>query len=759
MAKNTGIAWTDHTWNSWQGCRKVSPGCANCYMYTDKKWHGQDPTTVVRSKTTFGAPFKWRNKARVFACSWADFFIEDADHWRDEAWDIIRDTQHLTYQLLTKRPENIKDRLPHDWPLPNVWLGVTAENQEMADKRIPLLLNLPAAKRFVSIEPMLGPVDLLKNEFVSEAWNTGIVTDRPCLDWVICGGETGGGARYMEPEWALSLKEQCAATKTAFFMKQMTKKAPMPENLQGQEFPKELKQEANMQTLSIDLLDILYHPRKQLGDLTSLAISIVNEGLRQPLVIFRMGEHHYFIIDGVRRFEVAKVLGWKNIPCVIQDVNEQRAAHLSYALNTERNTLNPIEEANHIEVMHGVYGLSYRALQMKGYGALGAIHNKRSLLSLPESVQDKVQEGKVQATHGYLLAKIPDPILQEKLAEEIVDYGMSVNKLDRRIKKLAADNKQVKEAEPVIVPEGEIPNGYLKDSRDMGEQANESIPMILTSTPYNVGKKYEVGVSFVDHLEQLNDVLKECGRVLIPGGVMAINFMDIWYFNDGQNQTHLKLMGHHFQTMLEASNIFLTDIIIWQKHNPWRVRPNVTYHEKTVHTSYRILDNYEYVYIFRKAGERQLPEPGIELKSRLTKDEWKEWVQGVWKIYPVNGQNLKGHPAVFPEELCNRLIRMYSFEGDKILDPFAGSFTAIKCANNLNRIGIGYERDLEHKQAIMDKLGLLPVVKTEPASMVEYAKLTAPTIVPAMALPTQQPEFFTNAPKKADTIQDLDKAA
>ena len=121
MARNSGIDWTDHTWNPWQGCRKVSPGCANCYMYRDKRHFGQDPTTVVRSKpATFNAPLKWKDQARVFVCSWSDFFIEDADPWRGEVWQIMRQTPHLTYMLLTKRLENISARLPDDWPLKNI---------------------------------------------------------------------------------------------------------------------------------------------------------------------------------------------------------------------------------------------------------------------------------------------------------------------------------------------------------------------------------------------------------------------------------------------------------------------------------------------------------------------------------------------------------------------------------------------------------------------------------------------------------------
>lgn len=242
MAEKTGIPWTDNTWNPWQGCHKVSPGCMNCYMYREKGGrYGQDPTTVVRSKPpTFNSPLRWKEPAKVFVCSWSDFFIEEADPWRDEAWEIIRKTPHLTYQILTKRPENIAGRLPQGWPFANVWLGVTAENQEMADRRIPILLSTPAALRFVSVEPMLEPVDLRfinhYDDFHIDALDT---PDPSCrLDWVICGGESGPHARIMHADWAGYLKAQCYATETTFFMKQMSAGAQIPEWLQGQEFPR-----------------------------------------------------------------------------------------------------------------------------------------------------------------------------------------------------------------------------------------------------------------------------------------------------------------------------------------------------------------------------------------------------------------------------------------------------------------------------------------------------------------------------------------
>lgn len=230
MGEVTGISWTDRTWNPWHGCLKISAGCKFCYMYRDKKRYGQDPAIVVRSKTTFNDPLKWKS-GRVFTCSWSDFFIEQADGWRDEAWDVIRRTPHLTYQILTKRPERIAGHLPADWGTgwPNVWLGVSVEDEDYADQRIPLLVQTPAAIRFLSMEPLLGPVSLRWMPVFGKPYacqrkdsnSTKHLDGLKQIDWVICGGESGPEARMFRSEWAKVLLEECREARVPFFLKQM----------------------------------------------------------------------------------------------------------------------------------------------------------------------------------------------------------------------------------------------------------------------------------------------------------------------------------------------------------------------------------------------------------------------------------------------------------------------------------------------------------------------------------------------------------
>ena len=211
------IQWTDLTWNPWHGCTKVSPGCKFCYMYRGKERFKKDPSLVLKSKTRFREPLSWSEAAKVFTCSWSDFFIPEADPWREEAWSIIRKTPHLTYQILTKRPERIAECLPEDWGsgYPNVWLGASVETAAIAELRIPVLLTIPCSVHFVSAEPLLENI-LNRNTEPLLAQ----------LQWVIIGGESGnntGKWRYRPTEilWIEELVEFCDSNRVSCFVKQL----------------------------------------------------------------------------------------------------------------------------------------------------------------------------------------------------------------------------------------------------------------------------------------------------------------------------------------------------------------------------------------------------------------------------------------------------------------------------------------------------------------------------------------------------------
>ena len=243
----TKIEWTDETWNPITGCTKVSEGCRNCYAERMSKrlagrfgYPTDEPFQVTLHPYRLDDPLRWRKPRQVFVCSMSDLFHDDIPPWFIcEAWQVFRECPQHTFQILTKRPERAmgiittyiaSDQLGFD-PLSNAWLGVSVENQQAADERIPILLQIPAAVRFVSCEPMLGPVTLREIQHNGEVeidaltGNHGVY--RPLsgqssqkLDWVIVGGESGPGARPMHPDWARSLRDQCQAAGVPFFFKQ-----------------------------------------------------------------------------------------------------------------------------------------------------------------------------------------------------------------------------------------------------------------------------------------------------------------------------------------------------------------------------------------------------------------------------------------------------------------------------------------------------------------------------------------------------------
>ena len=232
----TEIEWTDKAWNPVTGCTGISPGCANCYASRMAKrlagrfgYPADDPFRVTVHKDKLSEPLCWRKPARIFVCSIGDLFHENVPpNVIDGVFAVMDVARRHTFQLLTKRPANMA-KYVRDWlrrrqsiyPLRNVWLGVTAEDQQRADERIPDLLDTPAAVRFVSVEPMLGPVDLRNWLGKPTVRRMDRESGAGCgfLDWVICGAETGPGARPMDNQWAADLCRQCQEADVPFFFK------------------------------------------------------------------------------------------------------------------------------------------------------------------------------------------------------------------------------------------------------------------------------------------------------------------------------------------------------------------------------------------------------------------------------------------------------------------------------------------------------------------------------------------------------------
>lgn len=305
MGTKTGIEWTDATWNPILGCSRVSEGCRNCYAEAVAGRFGRGEKTVYSGLTQIVngrsvwtgkivetmqllAPLRWRSPKRVFVNSMSDLFHETVtDEQRDKIFAVMALCPQHTFQVLTKRPERMSKyfadgrwhwikvaseaiarerRLPIDWQahrspefLSNVWLGVSVEDQATADARIPLLLQTPAAKRFLSCEPLLGPIkfwwmdeDACAPRGPAVRTSGGMTPSTPSepsegfddsyvdLDWVIAGGESGPHARPMHPDWARSLREQCVNAGVPFFFKQWGEWRPHHEWIPSEKAPRQI---------------------------------------------------------------------------------------------------------------------------------------------------------------------------------------------------------------------------------------------------------------------------------------------------------------------------------------------------------------------------------------------------------------------------------------------------------------------------------------------------------------------------------------
>jgi len=263
---STKIEWVKNpdgtageTWNPTTGCRKVSAGCENCYAerIANRFWGDRKFTDVVCHEDRLEQPLKWKKPRMIFVNSMSDLFHEDSPPaFIEKIFWVMKETPRHIYQVLTKRPERMKQLISFwnmsDDSIPNLWLGVSVENQDTADERIPLLLETPAAVRFLSCEPLLDSLNLneirvegLKISYsttarincLAEMDDRRLFNSHNTIDWVIVGGESGQGARDMNPDWARSIREQCKEAGVPFFMKQMSRKAPIPEDLDIKEFP------------------------------------------------------------------------------------------------------------------------------------------------------------------------------------------------------------------------------------------------------------------------------------------------------------------------------------------------------------------------------------------------------------------------------------------------------------------------------------------------------------------------------------------
>lgn len=505
---------------------------------------------------------------------------------------------------------------------------------------------------------------------------------------------------------------------------------------------------SEMQLINLSDIRLGYNPRSSLGDLTSLKQSIQQIGLLEPVILRpnkqKDDNRPYEIVCGHRRYKAFDELKYLQIPARILKLSDEESESLSFIDNKERKNYNPVDEARHYRHMQEKYGEDkystrnlakiYGEEQSREYYA-----RKLRLLELPDEVAHRCATNEISETHCIPVCKLMNKDkLQKKfeelfatkfddwdekqierfnqeilhrqqvqidLSKKIIKNDWSVKQAENQAKKLLDElkkrnenlDKEIEKKKKEITLLDDI---HFKSSWKMEELKNDSVPLIVTSPDYWGNKEYGKYKDFGEYKTNLRNIFKECKRVLCPGGRLCINVNDILNLNN----EGIYLIGCFIQSIFKNSNVKLIDKIIWKKDVLWDDNPYVKF--EGMEGNYRTLPSTEYIFIFKKDGKRELP-ASIKIKGGLTKEEWITYSSGLWDIPSVHinkNAEEKDHLSKFPEEIIRRLIKMFSFPGESVLDPCLGSGTTVKVAREEQRIGIGYEWNKERESIIIEQL-------------------------------------------------------
>ena len=444
-------------------------------------------------------------------------------------------------------------------------------------------------------------------------------------------------------------------------------------------------------------------PREDYGDIESLKQSIQRKGLIERPIVTPTGEGIYQMISGARRLKALVSIGEKLVSCFVEgpmdkDEIEDRAFTIGY----ENKSFTSIEIAKHFGKLKNQRGYSLRQIEVKCGCSPAKISQYLKLLDLPKSVQDLIASGRLTLSHGIELSKLSNPKHQERMAKQAIDFGWSANKTGAKVDSFIRKEKQTP-LENIMIPDGNVPGDDFLEAKYMSEQANESVHLIVISL-------IEKDINPDENRAKIDAEGAEISRMMVPGGIIVINASNNYNYrgpNGNNKEAQVQLVDHNLKTILGKLQFSLIDIIICG--NSASVVERDT---KIPHTQHRIGKKFEQLLVFRKKGERELPTEDIIQRSLISDAEWGQLTTGIWMIDEAS--------AFSAEEIVRRLVRMYSYEGDVVLDPFLGSGTTVKVARELGRQAYGYERLEQHKEVIMKKLGIEPAPKQH--SMADHVK-------------------------------------
>lgn len=466
----------------------------------------------------------------------------------------------------------------------------------------------------------------------------------------------------------------------------------------------------------------IHHRMNPAEDIEGLVDSIKRDDIIEPLRVQKSADEpgKFIIISGSRRAEAARQAGRQKVPCFIQEPRENvDAAHQAFVANMHRKSINPIEESEHFRRMNVEFNLTLEQIGNKYNRTKASISQSLKLLELTDMVQDMIYNKLITPAHGRYILKLDSPEEQEEMAHYVVDRKLSTSQTKTKIyrHKRNKDGQNEQLDLPADIATTEIPGVHFKSSEDMSQEVGDGqAQLIITSPPWAHGKEFEKNdtpTTIFDGIIQ--PVLDECDRVLSPSGVIAINLPMLSKekaedVSKGRIQAESFFPSATYQNYMKKKGLYLVTSVVWWKqdlngHNFSTYIPT----SKITHTCYKFVPQIELILIFRKIGKREiLPSKEVRQRSHLTNEEFYKWGKDIWTINKVAHD---GHPCRWPDEIPERLIRMFSYEGDTVLDPFLGSGTTVKVARDLDRIGIGYERDLKYKPVIMKTLGMIPEAK------------------------------------------------
>ena len=467
--------------------------------------------------------------------------------------------------------------------------------------------------------------------------------------------------------------------------------------------------EMKVEMLDIDsLVKPEHHPRiDQDDDSKALQESIERDGILNPLIVSEASKNKYEITDGTKRCKVGKKMGMKTMPCIIiKSSSPADAAHRSFTINNERNSLNIIEIATHLKKMTDKFGYSLRDLEIKGYGSPASIANKLKLLELDESVQKQIQAGELTVAHGLELVKISNSGEQQRMAERVIDKNWTAQTTTTHINRYMAKSKKQDALPETQQTSFKMPGDTSKTPFSMSSIVDDSIHMIISAPEHDIGG---------NNINVVKENLKEYSRILVPGGVIVLclqETMSIFDLTGDYAKSKFYSKVYKYQNILLKHNMYLTDRIIL----PY-CRSNPIGNANKEHTSYRVFNNYWPFYICRKEGTRPVLSKEIVAKSKLSKEDLDNWTFGVWEPISENQMNSRSFDM---KEIIGRFIKMFSYEVDTVFVPSRPLHFVPKVVKELNRIGIDSGGKIHCKSNIKTNLG----IKTEEEGIKESETMT-----------------------------------